>query len=188
MDARQFDAITRVLAQVFDRRQGGAAALALTLALLANDAIVKKKGGKGGGGKGGGGKGGGHKNKNKHKRKKRKKKNRGGASRDCNAIPLQPGADLHECDLRAHPQLASADFTDAKLEDTILSGADLTGVSFRGARLWRARLDGANLTNADFSNHGDRRTDIFGVDFSNANLDGANLPLEEVLYAHYARF
>lgn len=187
MDARQFDAFTRLLAQLFDRRQGVAGGLALAIALLAADAIAKKKGGKGGGGKGG--KGGGHKNKKKHKRKKRKKKKRGGGeSRDCNVIPLQPGADLHECDLRAHPQLASADFTDAKLEDTILSGADLTGVSFRGARLWRARLDGANLTNADFSNHGDRKTDIFGVDFSNAILDGANLPLDEVLYAHYARF
>jgi uncharacterized protein YjbI with pentapeptide repeats len=101
---------------------------------------------------------------------------------------LSQGADLANCDLRQHPDLASADFTNAKLEDAIISGADLTNVSFRAARLWRAKLDGANLSGARFDNNGDERTDIFGVDFSNADLNGAALDFDDVLYAKYASF
>lgn len=182
MEHRRFDALTRFFAHLIDRREGLFAALSLSLVSLLNgdQAMAKKKGVKG---KGKGHAGGKKKNKNK-----RKKGGGGAAARDCNAIPLQPGADLHECDLRQHPGLASANFTDAKLEDTILSGANLTGVSFRGARLWRAKLDGALLTNAAFTDSAKGRTDIFGVDFSNANLSGATLDLETVLYARYAIF
>jgi len=61
-------------------------------------------------------------------------------------------------------------------------------VSFRGARLWRAKLDGAVLGGADFNPSGDQRTDLFGVDFTDADLEGADLDLDEVLYAHYAIF
>jgi hypothetical protein len=199
MDQRRFDALTRACAQLLDRREGLAAALALPLAaLMPGAASAAKKHRRGG--KGHGGKGGGHKNKHKHKRKHRrkqknrkkhhkKKKQRGESGpRNCDNLPLTQGADLANCDLRQHPGLASADFTNAKLEDTIISGATLSGISFRGARLWRAKLDGANLSNANFNNSGDQRTDIFGVDFSNANLNGATLDFNDVLYANYAIF
>lgn len=198
MDQRRFDTFTRLFAQLLDRREGLAAALLLALAALMPGAVAAaKKHGKGGKG-GNGGKGGGQKNKRKRKRK-RKNKNKGkrhknkkprGESepRNCDDLALQQGADLANCDLRQHPKLASADFTNAKLEDAIISGATLTGISFRGARLWRAKLDGADLSNAKFDNSGDLRTDIFGVDFSNATLSGATLDFDDVLYARYAVF
>lgn len=192
MEHRRFDALARALAALLDRRQTVGAFLALAIAglLSGDDALAKKKGGKKGKGGKGGGKGGGN-GKGKGKNKKRRKKRRGGggsATRNCDEIALTAGADLHECDLRQHPDLATADFTNAKLEDSILSGADLSGKPFRGARLWRAKLDGAILQDADFDPSGNQRTDIFGVDFTDADLQNADLDLNDVLYAHYAVF
>jgi hypothetical protein len=178
MEHRRLDALARALALLLDRRETVAAALAFVLAaLVAGDDSLARKGGKGGG-----------KGKGKKKRKRRRRGGGGGASRNCDEIALTEGADLHGCDLREHPELGDADFTNAKLEDSILSGADLSGVKFQGARLWRAKLDGAMLQNARFDSSGDQRTDIFGVDLTDANLDGADLDLDEVYYAHYATF
>lgn len=196
MEHRRLDALARALAALLDRRQTLGAFLALAIAglLSGDDALAKKKGGKKGkGGKGGGkdgGKGGGN-GKGKDKNKKRRKKRRGGggsATRNCDEIALTAGADLHACDLREHPDLASANFTNAKLEDAVLSGADLSGVSFRGARLWRAKLDGATLQDADFDPENGKKTDIFETDFTDADLLDADLDLDEVFYADYAIF
>ena len=202
MERRRHDALVRLLAALRDRREAVAAAFAVVLAtLLAGDEGVAKKGGKGERGKGGKGgdkgSGKGKKNKNKSKKNWKKKRRNGGGftPRDCSELALVPGADLHECDLRAHPGLASANFTEAKLEDTLLSGTNLSGVSFRGARLWRAKLDGANLTNADFFASNGKRTDLFMADFTDADLTNASLSLDDVaedpdavLYPGYAIF
>jgi hypothetical protein len=185
MGRRRFDLLARALAELLDRRQTLGAFLALLVALVVarDDIPAKKKGGKKG--RGGKGKGKGKKN----KRKKRRGGGGGGdAIRNCDDLALTPGADLHNCDLRQHPNLASANFTNAKLEDAILSDADLSGKSFRGARLWRAKLNGADLQDADFDPENGQKTDIFETDFTDADLQGADLDPNNVLYAHYAIF
>ena len=186
MEPRRFDILARALAGLLDRRQtlGAFLALAAILLFAPDDVAAKKNGGKKGKG---GGKGKG-KGKGKKKRKKRRGGGEGSSTRNCDEIALTPGADLHACDLRQHPDLDSANFTNAKLEDAVLSGADLSGVSFRGARLWRAKLDGAILQNADFDPENGQKTDIFETDFTDADLLNANLDLDEVVYAHYAVF
>lgn len=178
MEQRHFDALTRALAHLIDRRQGVGLTLAAVLAtLLAEDDADAKKSKKKK-----------RQRKAKNKKKKRKKRRRSGGKRNCDSIALEPGADLHECDLREHPDLASADFTNARLEDSDLSGKDLSGVSFRGAWMWRANLQDTTLTNADFSHSPERKTDIFAVDFTGATLPANTSALEEALYYHYAIF
>jgi hypothetical protein len=133
---------------------------------------------------------------------------RRGLSRNCDGVELSPGADLSGCDLRGRADLAGADlrranlaeadlrgvdatgtdFSDAKLEDADLSEARLTSARFRGARLWRTRLVGAVAPNADFAASRSGRTDLFASDFTDADLLGASLRLEDVLYARYAVF
>jgi hypothetical protein len=201
MDQRRFDSLTRLLARALDRRAGLRLALPLAvLLLLGDERAMAKRGGKRQRKRRGAG-GGQHRRhrkpkktrKKRHRQKEKRQKKRGRRNddrgpRNCNDAPLQQGAELAGCDLRQHPDLDRADFTNAKLEDAILSGAALANVSFRGARLWRAKLDGANLTNANFNDSGDQRTDVFAVDFSDADLTGATLDSNDVLYAHYAVF
>jgi uncharacterized protein YjbI with pentapeptide repeats len=176
----RFDVLTRILARFLDRREGlSVLALVLAAVLTRNDALARKLAGTEGSKKK-------RTRKRKNKQHKKKKKRRGGGgARDCTSIPLEPGADLHECDLREHPDLANADFTDALLEDSNLSGAALTGVSFRGARLWRAKLVGTDLTNAAFDDSSAGRTDVYGVDFTDADLTGVD-GVEDALYFRYA--
>lgn len=176
MQQRHFDDFSRALASLLNRRQGVSAALALVLAtILAEREAAAKKGNK--------------KKRRKRKKKRKKRRKRRGSSglRNCDNIALEPGADLHRCDLRQHPGLASANFTNARLEDTDLSDTNLENVSFRGAWMWRANLQGANLSGANFSESQERRTDIFEVDFTGATLPGDLTALEDALYYHYAK-
>jgi hypothetical protein len=209
MDQRRFDALARLVAQRLNRRAGIGAAPALVLAvLLEPKSVLAKRRGKGhdhghrrSKGHGAASGDGRHdrKNRPKHKHKHNRKDKRtqqkatrnhrsADGPRNCDDIRLKVGADLASCDLRQHPDLLDADFTDAKLEDAVLSGVTLANASFRGARLWRAKLDGAVLTNAQFGDSRAQRTDIFGVDFRDADLTGAALDPDAVLYAKYAIF
>ncbi|MEI6623751.1 MAG: pentapeptide repeat-containing protein, partial [Actinomycetes bacterium] len=69
--------------------------------------------------------------------------------RDCGNIKIEPGADLHGCQLdRAH--LRGADLDQARLEHADLRDANLRSANLRGADLSDADLrdailDGANL-------------------------------------------
>jgi hypothetical protein len=175
MEQRRIDALARIMSHLLDRRETLAATIALVVATVsgAGETAAKKHGGKGGkgGGKGGGhghGHGGKHKHKHKHKHRG------GGGPRNCSDVALEPGADLHNCDLRERTDLAGADLTDADISDALLTGVDATGATFRGAHFWRAKLDGATLKNVDFRASATRKTDLFGVDFTDANLDGAD--------------
>lgn len=179
MQHRRFDVLARALAALLDRRQTLGAFLALLVGLLVagHETPAKKKGGK----KGKGGKG---KGKGKKKRKNKRKKRRGGGGgspRDCSDIPLEPGADLRGCDLRERADFPNAILTNADISDADLSGIDATGADFRGARFWRSRFNDATLEDVELGASNTRKTDLFGVDFSGATLEGAQ-DLADALY------
>jgi uncharacterized protein YjbI with pentapeptide repeats len=85
-------------------------------------------------------------------------------------------------------RLIGAHLEEAHLVDAHLDGAYLVDARLEGANLWGAHLDGANLTRAHlegaillgahlngtsfFDAKFDDRTDVRGVDFSQADLDG----------------
>ncbi|AFE05046.1 WD repeat-containing protein [Corallococcus coralloides DSM 2259] len=114
-------------------------------------------------------------------------------------VPLQ-GADLAGLKLGAYlllvmdfteALLQGADFTKARLSDTVFRGADLREANFSKARCYRTVFSGANLRGARFegaelsSNRFDgadlRDVDFSGakmnyVDFRGADLTGARMP------------
>ncbi len=76
--------------------------------------------------------------------------------------------------------LMRADFTGAKLDHTVLEGANLTRVNFSkanlaGANLRRADLIWANLQGANLQGANLRGADLSGADLGGADLSGADL-------------
>lgn len=76
-------------------------------------------------------------------------------ARDCSAVLLQPGADLHDCDLTAS-HLQGVDVSNSNLEGAnaayaLLNSATLAGASVDGADFSYANFGGANVTNVDFT-------------------------------------
>ncbi|MFN7104853.1 MAG: pentapeptide repeat-containing protein, partial [Pseudorhizobium sp.] len=61
-----------------------------------------------------------------------------------------------------------ANFSDAEINASNLSGGDFSNASFHDASLDGARLTGATFTRADFNDASLRRTDIRGADLSGA--------------------
>ena len=189
MERRRINALACALAALRDRRETLAAASSLALAaLLTGDAALAKKKPSKGEGRGGDGKrkksSSKPKNKDKlrnQKAKRRRQRRSEGAVRNCNATPLEPGADLRQCDLRARTECRDANLTGAELSDADLGGSDATSASGRGARLWRTNFAGATLAGANFAPSAVSKTDLFGADFANANLGRAR-GLDRALY------
>jgi uncharacterized protein YjbI with pentapeptide repeats len=67
------------------------------------------------------------------------------------------------------------EFSSARLDGTVLNGADLTHALFTFASLKGANLRGAVLRNADLSSANLTGADLTGADVTGADLDGAIL-------------
>lgn len=113
----------------------------------------------------------------------------GAGIRDCSALPIVDGADLHDCDFHGanlsqaefiRANLAGADFTGADLTSADLVSTDLTGAVFRNADMTMAGPAFANLRNADLT-HANltqaslERSDLTGATFSEAVLHATDL-------------
>jgi uncharacterized protein YjbI with pentapeptide repeats len=116
--------------------------------------------------------------------------------RDCDDVPIVPGANLNECDLTGAdldhamvsertPEERVSRMLLADLTGATLRGADLTGLSLAGGRMNGADLTNANLTNLSLAKTeatkidaqgavSDKGGGTGGANFYDTNLTGAN--------------